>query len=203
MKSTSVIRIDRSSGTKLGRPRATHDIKIRKKTGTSLAKVVKQSDKIEKLASTFGLKSKDIYRLVDEDKVDAAVIEFQRHMFATLMRLIPIAEREYRKGKRESQAYAMNSLIGQARELTSDIAASANRAKITERLLNEIIKPSFQQCLQEMINSHFTLKSKMRVMTNKPERVDDAVDACASEIAQFMNEVFRSSANSINDMLNK
>lgn len=200
MKGTNVVRIDRSL--KAGRPHTAYEPKP-KKSGRQISRLVKSNNKLNKIASTFGIKSKDIYKLVESGNLDAATMQFQQHMFATLMRLIPIAEKEYRQGKRESQAYAMNSLINTARELTSDIAASANRAKITERLLEEIIKPSFQQCMQEVINTHFTLKSKMRIMVSKPERVDDAVDACASEIARFMNEVFKSAAVSISDMMNR
>lgn len=177
--------------------------RIKKKRSKKILTLEQQERKLKKLGSSFGTKAKEVYDLIQKGDMDKAIVTFQRQMLATLMRLIPMAEKEYRKYKKEYTAYALNSLISQARELTSDIQSSDDRAKLANTLVMEVVMPAFQQSVQEMINSHYALKMRIKSKVKNPDLVEDAVDTCAKDIAQYMNEVFRSTAEQIKQMLTK
>jgi uncharacterized protein YehS (DUF1456 family) len=213
MLGSNIVRIDRRERTKKTkkqsaplmledkRPKSLE--RIKKKRSKKILSLDQQNKKLKKLGSTFGVKAKEVYDLIQKGDMDKAIVTFQRQMLATLMRLIPMAEKEYRKYKKEYTAYALNSLISQARELTSDIQASDDRARLANTLVMDVLKPAFQQSVQEMINTHYALKMRIKSKVKNPDLVEDAVDNCAKEIAQFMNEVFRTTAEQIKQSLTK
>lgn len=213
MLGSNIVRIDRRERVKKKKSSApllledkrskTGIERIKKKRSKKILSLDQQNKKLKKLGSTFGVKAKEVYDLIQKGDMDKAIVTFQRQMLATLMRLIPMAEKEYRKYKKEYTAYALNSLISQARELTSDIQASDDRARLANTLVMDVVKPAFQQSVQEMINTHYSLKMKLKSKVKNPDLVEDAIDGCAKDIAQYMNEVFRTTAEQIKQSLTK
>lgn len=172
-------------------------------TPKKLKKLEKQTELLKKASTTFGVPSKQLYSMIQEGKVDQAVILFQRQMLATILRLIPIAEKQYRREKKEHTAYALNSLVSQARELTADIQSSADRAAVAEIIVTEILMPTFRSFVETLVVETQTLKAALqsKVMPKSRNEADLAVDSLVKQVARTGNELFRSGANSIRDML--
>jgi hypothetical protein len=124
-----------------------------------LAKLEKQTELLKKAGTTFGVPSKQLYSMIQEGKIDQAVVFFQRQMLATILRLIPIAEKQYRREKKEHTAYALNSLVSQARELTADIQSSADRAAVAEVIVTDVLMPTFRSFIETVVIETQTLKS--------------------------------------------
>lgn len=179
--------------------------------GTSLAlipakklkRLEQTQDLMKKASTTFGVPSKQLYSMIQDGQVDQAIITFQRQMLATILRLIPIAEAQYRKEKKEHTAYALNSLVSQARELAADIASSADRAGVAETILAEFWMPTFTSFVQSLVTEAQTLKSSLRskVRPESAHAADLAVDDLVKQMARTGNELFRVNAEGIRDLL--
>lgn len=169
----------------------------------ALAKIDKQSELLKKASTTFGIPSRQLYSMIQDGQVDQAIIEFQRQMLATVLRLIPIAERQYRKEKKEHTAYALNSLVSQARELSADIQSSADRSRVAEVIVTDMLLPTFRSFIESLVMETMTLKAvlKTKVRTEARDTVEVAVDNVVKQVAKNGNELFRVTANSVRDLL--
>lgn len=175
----------------------------KKTTGTALAKLNKQTALLKKASTTFGLPAKQLYAMIQEGQTDQAIIMFQRQMMATILRLIPIAEKQYRREKKEHTAYALNSLVSQARELAADIQSSADRAQVAEIIVNDMMMPTFRSFIETLVFETQTLKAALVSKTQPRFRteVDLMVDTLVRQVATNGNELFRANANAIRDIL--
>ncbi len=130
----------------------------RKPAKGTLDKAEKLRGEVRKSATTFGLQKSKIIDAVNAGDVDGSILAFQRTAYSAVVSIIPIAEREYRKFKRESQAYALNALIQSARELSQDLAATNDRAMLADRLLQESLVPFIKALLQHIVQQNVILK---------------------------------------------
>jgi len=176
------------------------EVKRKKQQDRTLQKVDKLGSSMEKVKSTFGIKSREIQKFTNAGDIDNAILHFQRTAYSTLVAVIPIAEREYRKWKRDSQAYALNALIASARELASDLAASNNRANLAEQLLREGLDPMFRELLQYMAQQSVMQKAflqdkvKPQHVANVTAKIDEELKDAAGylqSIHQVISEQMR------------
>lgn len=181
---------------------------VKSKTGKSsaerkLRRLSLQSDALKKVGTTFGVPSKQLYSMIQEGQVDQAIPEFQKQMLATVLGLIPIAEKQYRREKKEHTAYALNSLVSQARELSADIQASADRSRVAELIVTDLMMPTFRAFVEALVTETQTLKAslKSKVRSEAKTEVDAQIDLMVRSIAQTGNALFSSNANSIRDLL--
>ena len=117
--------------------------------------------------------------------------------------MIPIAEKAYKKHQREHQAYVLNSLISQGRELASDLMASGDRAQLAEIIAREVLEPVFKSMLQQFMQEQLQLKTILGDKI-KPQFSADAsreMDNSLKRMAQVMNDMFRSTTQQINKKL--
>lgn len=159
--------------------------KVNKQTQSRIQKYEQLAETVKKVGSTFGVKRKDIVDAIERGDLDGSIMAFQRQAYATIMGLIPIAEGEYRKHKRESQAYALNAMVNLGRELAGDLAASSDRARLAEVLVMEIIEPMFRALLQHVAQQSVTSKAylagklKPQFEANTTAHFDDALKETA------------------------
>jgi hypothetical protein len=175
-----------------------------KKPRTTAVSIRKAEDALKKATTTFGVPAKKLFTMIQDGHVDQAVITFQRQMLATMLSLIPIAEAEYRTHKKEHTAYALNSLISQARELTADIQSSADRAQVAEIIVLDYIMPTFKAFIETMVMESIVLKASLKSKVKNPEagrEADEMVNVLVRAVARQGNELFRVNANSIRDLL--
>jgi hypothetical protein len=151
------------------------EVKTTRKKRTTLEKANKLDANIEKVASTFNIKRREIQQAVNSGDIDQAITTFQRTAYSTLVSIIPIAEREYRKWKRDNQAYALNALIQSARELASDLAAANDRSALAEMLIRESLDPMFREILQQLAQQNMVLKTFVQDKI-KPQHVNGVIE---------------------------
>lgn len=133
-------------------PVVTKELTVRVQKYAALAETVKQ------VGTTFGVKRQDIIDAIERGDLDGSILTFQRQAYSTVIGLIPIAEAEYRRHKRESLAYALRALIDQGRELAQDLAASSDRAKLAETLVEEALDPMFKALMQHIMEQTVVAK---------------------------------------------
>jgi hypothetical protein len=178
-------------------PKVTKALQNQVKQYGKLAETVKQ------VGSTFGIRRREIMEAVDAGNIDHAVLAFQRQAYSTIVNLIPIAEKAYKKHQREHQAYVLNSLISQGRELAADLMASGDRQQLAETLIREVIEPVFKALLQQFMQEQLQLKTILGDKL-KPAFVPDAsreMDESLKRVASIMNDLFRSTTTQINKKL--
>lgn len=161
------------------------------------------ADKVKAVGSTFGIRKKEIMDAVDSGNLDHAVLQFQRQAYSTIVNLIPVAEKEYKKYKRDHQAYVLNALISQGRELAADLMASGDRAQLASILTQEVIEPVFKSLLQHVMTEQLQLKAILGDKL-KPQFIPDAsreMDASLRRLAEIMTELYKSTSSQINKKL--
>ena len=146
---------------------------------------------LKQTLKTFREDSPDIQQLLEQDS-DRASERFQRRALAMLIDLIPVAEAKYRERAGEHSAYALNSLISQARELISDIQAGKDSEELVNTLGLEILKPCFTAIAQSMIDNIYRLRRRVErnIKPSKVESVNEAVDDMAKEFAAYLENQY-------------
>ncbi len=162
-----------------------------KKKSTTLAKAEKLNTQIKKASSTFGIKQRQIQLAVENGEIDDAIMQFQRTAYSTLIAMIPIAEVEYRKWRRDNQAYALNALVQSARELASDLAASNDRSNLAEKLLRDALDPMFRELLQYVAQQSMLMKAFLQDKI-KPQHINGVtakIDMDLKDTAAYLQSV--------------
>jgi len=116
-----------------------------------------------------------------------------------LVELIPYAEDEYRSNPKERNAYAMNSLISQARELVADIQAERDSKGLALRLSHEILSPAFVSMAQNVIDTIYYLKRTIdpNILPDEQRRVYKHMDEAARSIASYMEMTYNETRDRI------
>lgn len=172
-------------------------------TDKALSHLERTQDVLKKASTTFGVPSKQLYAMIQDGQTDQAIAVFQKQMLATMVRLIPIAENQYRREKKEHTAYALNSLVSQARELAADIQASADRAQIAERIIAEYWVPTFTAFVQTLVTEAQVLKSGLRTKMRREVEAQglQEVDDFVRSVARTGNELFRVNSEGLRSLL--
>lgn len=173
--------------------------KIAKQTQARIQKYEQLAETVKKVGSTFGVKRKDIVDAIERGDLDGSIMAFQRQAYATIMGLIPIAEGEYRKWKRESQAYALNAMVNLGRELAGDLAQSSDRARLAEVLTMEIIEPMFRALLQHIAQQSVTTKAYLagKLKPNYEANAISHLDDSLKETAAYLQDQYQVVAQNI------
>ena len=183
--------------------------KLKAKTGSEVAVTKKQerqikqfsdlADTTKKVGTVFGIKKSEIMLAVTEGNIDHAISVFRRQAYSTIVNLIPIAEKEYVKGKRDHQAYVLNALITQGRELAADLMQDGDRTQLANKLVHEMLEPVFKGILQNVVSE---LQQQKLMLSDKlqPEykaHVSIEIDASAKRIAGAMTDLFSVASDQI------
>lgn len=178
-------------------PKVDRDVERKIKKYGELAETVKS------VGSTFGVRKREIMAAVQEGNIDHAVMHFTRQAYSTIVTLIPIAEKAYKKHQREHQAYVLNALISQGRELAADLVATDDRRRLGETLIKEILEPAFKNVLQQMMQEQLQLKVILsdKIQPKYTERVSAEMDESLKRVAGAMNLVFHATSEQISKKL--
>lgn len=181
------------------------ETKPKTKKTNRLQLVTKAQRDVTKIASQFGVPSKEVVSLLETGDIDKAVGFFQKKMLAAIIRLIPIAEKQYKRNPTQSFAYSMNALISQARELAQDLQATGDRQQLAMTLINEVLRPAFMTLAQTIVQEHFALKQNLEDKTKPAEvrRMKELVEQTGRTVAKTASELFQSSSVRIQEMISK
>jgi hypothetical protein len=168
-----------------------------------LKRTKEHEEDIKKHASEFKVSVKDINAMIEEGDTERAVGYFQKRLLATIVAMIPIAERQYRKYRTQSLAYAMTSLTGTARELAQDLQATADRQKLAMTIAHEILMPGFRAIAQSILDEHYSLKRDLEddLHPKRVRRGKEKIDNTGRRIASHAEKVYRNVAERIHEAL--
>ena len=147
-----------------------------------------QARRLKNLRSLFKDDVTEIASLLEDQQTESAVNRFQRTMLKSLMDLIPIAEDKYRQEGSERAAYALNSLVSQARELIADMQAERDGRQLALQLSSEIIDPAFIGIAQVVIDSLHNLKRSLEtyVPEHRHPQLNNLARESAGTIARYI-----------------
>lgn len=154
------------------------------------------SDGIEAEVSIFEEEMEAIREMVsaksDDFNAEAANKMLLRSMLMTVLDIIPIAERAFRATSKENAAYAVNALINQAREISTDLKMAGDVENQSRFIKESIIDPMYKAIAQNMLQELLSLKSVIDTeLSNKPKTaktIKRSVDSTLRTIGMFMTQ---------------
>lgn len=181
----------------LPRPKETDDAAflppVTKQTTKRIQQYEKLAETVRKVGSTFGVKKHDIIDAIERGDLDGSIVAFQRQAYSTVIGLIPLAEQEYKKHRRESLAYALKALIGEARELAQDLAASSDRARLADLIVEETLQPLFKGILQHIVEQNVVTKGLLagKIAPQHAASVTAHLDDSMKETAAYLQSTYQ------------
>lgn len=170
-----------------------------------LAKLEKSKQSMAKLKGTFKKYAPESKMLFSRQEVASAGALVQRGMLMQLIDLIPVAEDAYRSYPSQSNAYALNTLIGSAREILAEIEAQNDGTQLSVSLVQEILMPAFQEVAQQIVLAIYALREQMLQVVEQKDRavVNKRIDEIGGEIRQFLGDKFSDMREKIVDRIHK
>lgn len=123
---------------------------------------------------------------------DDAAKNMNRAALALILSLIPEAEIAYRKDSKQTNAYALNSFIDQARELAADLRMISDADGQSEFISRRIVLPLFLNAAQILITEMTNLKSSVdtEVRDNHTSKtLKKSIDQTAISIGRYLAEM--------------
>jgi len=130
--------------------------------------------------------------LIDHSDTSNGIDVFQATALKTLIELIPYAEKQYREDPRQSNAYAINALITQIRELITDVTAKDDSTQLLMTILSQILQPAFLQLGQILLdNQHqMFLEMSRHIKTGQETKVRNIVNTNTKDIGRQFQDLF-------------
>lgn len=137
---------------------------------------------------TYSLFQEQVQQISEkfENNPDKGVNQFQLMSLKMLVDLIPYAEKEYRRDPRQSNAYAINALVTQIRELISDLQAEDNTLELINKIVLSIVQPVTQKIAGSLIEFNFAVKTQIKgdLKDGHYERVEREIDNATKDLAR-------------------
>jgi hypothetical protein len=147
--------------------------------------------KSDRFAKEFKKLRKKVGAGNDHFNAENANTEMLRAMLTMMLDIIPLAEQTFRKSKKESSAYALNALVNQARELSTDLRMSKDVEGQALFIKDLIITPIFKVFAQQLISETLNVKNTVDTHVSNPKRarkVKEDVDKMARNLGKFLTE---------------
>lgn len=148
-------------------------------------------EKQKTMGTVFGEETSHILELIEGGENDSAEKRILRDALRMTVDLIPIAEQSYRDRPSQSSAYALNSLITQAREMLADISAADDRGvlatKISEEFLHTFVRDIAQNILMTMQYFYSDVTPYLRDKSDGI-RVQEKLNTNLLQIAKYIEE---------------
>lgn len=160
-------------------------------TGGKSGPGVVTSETVENRLLTFRHDSESIMAMLDsiEDDPNTAV---EKESLVMLLEMVPYAEQTYRERPNQPNAYALNSLLGQIRELRKDIEESKAKEGMASELIEQAIRPRFQEIGRAVVDSHYGFVKRVQPHLAGPKfrRVDSEIESITKHLAKSIDEIF-------------
>ena len=153
----------------------------------------KKAKTLKKLGGEFSRDIPDIFTLLDSNDNDTVQVQviFLKSALATVVDLIPYMEDQARKSRREQDAYALNSLISQGREIFSDLRSLSDTDKVADRISISVVDPMFTALSHTFINLIATLRDSLVENCKEDEyskqQIRLAIQTCATSFGEYLN----------------
>ena len=120
---------------------------------------------LRRLNSMFGQRADAIIDLLETSDTDGAASLTTRTLVQTMVDVLPVAERNFRRSKGARGAMGLNQIISQIRELLHDLQSYKDRDQVGQTIVDRFVRPGFMDMAMQMTNLMVELdgqaKSKM------------------------------------------
>ena len=123
---------------------------------------------------------------------DDAAKNMNRAALALILSLIPEAEIAYRRDPKQTNAYALNSFIDQARELAADLRMISDADGQSEFISRRVVLPMFLNAAQLLITEMTNLKSSIDTEirdSHTSKTLKKSIDATAISVGKYLAEM--------------
>lgn len=130
--------------------------------------------------------------------------EMLRALLAMVVSLIPVAEANYRSSRKESAAYALNALINQAREVSTDLRMAKDYEGQASFIRDNILSPIFRAFTQNLLNEHQHLKNTIDTAISREKearKIKAELDDVTRSLGKFLSETITKSFVDIDNYL--
>lgn len=143
-----------------------------------------------RLKGVFGSNSDKILELIETNETDSAIALTKKTLLASALGLIPDAEANVKDSGGSKGVYQYTSLVTTARQLIEDLQAMQDTGLIADSINNSLVKPTFLNTTQFMVDSHFRLRNAlMDIVPDKHSKtMRKLVDDTAKSIASYMQQ---------------
>jgi hypothetical protein len=155
--------------------------------------VIQAKDKAERAVAVFSTEYDKLRKLVGADagaeiSADLAYSAMLRAFLNVLLNAIPIAEKAYLRGGGVNSAYALSTLINNARELGRDITAKNSLEHQVNNILTEIISPTLRLILHQQVLNITNLRAALDNSGRNPSAMREAYNKSLQSTAQTLTD---------------
>lgn len=114
-----------------------------------------------------------------------------RASLASILKALPIAEEAFITSKKENAAYALNALINQMRDLSSELKMVGDVENQSRFIRESIVEPMFKALAMNFMREMMNLKNTVETEVDKPKTqksVKRGVDQVMRVVAEFMTQ---------------
>ena len=134
---------------------------------------------------------------------EQAAKNMQRAALALVLRMIPQAEVNYMHSKKQTDAYAMNAFIDQARELSNDLRMLSDADGQVEHITNRILKPLLLSAGQTLLAEITAIKNSIDTELSGNNKVAKVLKRKVDESAMSLGKFWREMQMAIEGQLNQ
>lgn len=160
--------------------------------------------KSERFAKEFRRLRKQVGADNDHFNPEQVNTEMLRALLAMVVSLIPVAEANYRSSRKESAAYALNALINQAREVSTDLRMAKDYEGQALFIRDNILSPIFRAFTQNLLNEHQHLKNTIDTSISRDKearKIKAELDDVTRSLGKFLSETITKSFADIDNYL--
>lgn len=162
--------------------------------------VLAEMDAALNRASSFGYKIGHIRGHLKNKDYQQASLTTKEALLATMIELVPLAEASLRKSNVSKGIYQFNSLVGQVRELLTDLDGERDLNAMVQSILDEAVRPPVMLLAQMIIQFSNSLKRQLRAELDEKQckAVYPLVDEQVRELAGYVQGMFNEIQTRVN-----
>lgn len=160
-----------------------------------------------KSASEFVSRTEAILERLDEDRLlnpltedSDNTYEFYRAALAETLEMIPIAKANFMRYSTQSNAYTYNSLVTKSQELLADLEALADKGQMIDKIINQLVLPSFMGLTATLGNSFVSTQADVKALCLPPEQEKQVLKLIA-QMVRTTGAYLQDSSNSLTSQI--
>jgi len=155
--------------------------------------VAEAVEKAVKRTSSFGIKVGAIQEYLRLKDYHRASLTAKEQLLSTLVDLLPVAEKSFRKSGASKGTYQFMALIGQMRELLVDLDGERDMNSTIQNILDSAVHPVFMTLAQQIIQFNASVKRRMRTEFSEQEckeKLYPIMDEHIKDLATYVQSMF-------------
>ncbi len=155
-------------------------------------KKISKLDDEAKLASIIGSSAEDIQDFLEKDDKERATSLIYKRLLQTLVDMVPHAENTVRTTKGFRGVYQLNILISSIRELIADQQSALDRGRLGESLIEKILRPAFMDLGMHIITEFTAMGEDAKGLMKADDyiRFKKSMDRSRAEIGRLLNQQY-------------